>query len=143
MADDDLPPIYTHPTSRRKDPRDFSSKNNTKLSDKDEAAYQTWAKENGREKDVYDYDMRGAWKEGAGQAENGHLPDTYKKPNHPTFSDESKYHSEDVPGGKWSKKDGKDVYVPSKTNLKHYPAEELQGYFQRVEPDAALELPEE
>lgn len=34
----------------------------------------------------------------------GHYPDTYKRPNHPTFSDESIYASEQNPGGHWSER---------------------------------------
>lgn len=38
-----------------------------------------------------DYDLRGAFKAGLAPNEKGHWPDTYKKPNHPTFSTESIY----------------------------------------------------
>lgn len=143
----DLPPIYTHPTSGmgyEVDDRDYTDKNNTKLSAKDEAAYQKWAKDNKREKDTYDYDMRGAWKEGVEASENGHFPDTYKKPNHPTFSDESKYHgAEGNKGGKWVEKDGKRKFVAGPTNRKNWPKEELQGYFKDREPDIDLDYPDE
>lgn len=135
MADS---PLHDHPKSR-KDARDFTDSHNTKLSDEDEKAYQAWAKDNNREGDTYDYDMRGAWKEGASQSDNGHFPDTYKKPNHPTFSNESKYHGkEDAEGGTWSKKDGRDTFAPGKTNKKHWKSDELKDYFQKVEPDADL-----
>lgn len=135
--------LYDNPRSPKKDKRDFTDRFNTKLTDKEEAAYQKWAAENGRQNDAYDYDMRGAWKEGVDQSENGHFPDTYKKPNHPTFSDESKYSDKDNKGGKWSKKGDKDVFTPSDTNLKHYKADELRNYFQTVEPTADLALPDE
>ena len=38
-----------------------------------------------------DYDLRGAFADGTERDSIGHLPDTYKKPSHPTFSDESAY----------------------------------------------------
>lgn len=39
-----------------------------------------------------------AW---AKEPNKNHLPDTYKLPNHPTFSNESKYYKEGMPAGKW------------------------------------------
>lgn len=48
-----------------------------------------------------DYNMAAAKASGFGSNGNGHYPDTFKKPNHPTFSDESIYHLEATPGGKW------------------------------------------
>lgn len=90
-----------------------------------------------------DYDMRGAWKAGATKADNGHLPDTWKKPNHITFSNESMYHGvngnvggswQELPGGKWS-------FSPSTTNLKNTPLPQMQQYFQRYEPGNMLVLP--
>ena len=39
-----------------------------------------------------DYDLRGAFKSGLTKdIQSGHWPDTYKKPNHPTFSNQSIY----------------------------------------------------
>jgi hypothetical protein len=75
----------------------------TKLSKQDEEAYKRWfseAKEGGLihpEDNGYDYDFRGFWKDfiKTGRAETfnqeTHFPDLYKKPNHETFSVESKY----------------------------------------------------
>lgn len=48
-----------------------------------------------------DYNMAAAKASGFGSNGSGHYPDTFKKPNHPTFSDESIYHSEATPGGRW------------------------------------------
>lgn len=124
------------------DPYDFSNKYNTKLSPDDEAKYQKWAKDNGKEKDVYDYDMRGFWKDGNQFAENGHGADTYKKPNHPTFSDQSKYHGVNGAfGGTWTEKDGEVSFTPSVTNLRNMPSAELQKYFDKYEPGVKLNLP--
>lgn len=140
----DTSPLYDNPASPQAvDPRDMTGQFNTKLSDEDEAKYQQWAKQHKREKDTYDYDMRGAWKDGGEQSENGHYPDTYKKPNHPTFSDESRYHKGEYKGGKWSTKDGRDTFTPGETNLKNFTPDEMRGYFKQVEPDSDLVLPEE
>ena len=127
-------------------PVSYRDQYNTRLSPEDEAAYQAWAKKNGRENDVEDYDMRGAWLEAKQKGVSledgrGHFPDTYKKPNHPTFSDQSKYNGEGgAKGGAWSKtEDGRDVFTP---NRKLSPKEEqsLKEYFAKNEPNAVLNL---
>jgi hypothetical protein len=38
-----------------------------------------------------DYDLKGAYRAGVAPDAQGHMPDTFKKPNHPTFSVESQY----------------------------------------------------
>ena len=63
---------------------------NTDLGD-DEANFQNWKKQNAPDDSGVDYDLRGAYKDRMQRSSNGHLGDKYKKPNHPTFSDESKY----------------------------------------------------
>lgn len=74
----------------------------TTLSQADETAFTMWfsqMKQDGnivRDDNGDDYDYRGYWKnevEGKGATANAqsHFPDTYKKPNHPTFSIESQY----------------------------------------------------
>lgn len=116
---------------------DYTEKYNTKLSPQEEAAYQQWATENNRSKDDYDYDMRGAWKAGIASDPRGHFPDTYKKPNHPTFSDQSQYNGVDgYVGGHWSE-DGKE-YVPSHTNIEMYGQPGLERYFKEREPNTKL-----
>ena len=71
---------------------------NTKLTDEEELEYQQWyedMKSQGYilDGDVgYDYDFRGAFKAGYSPSEvGGHWVDTWKKPNHQTFSNESIY----------------------------------------------------
>lgn len=121
---------------------DFTDKYNTKLTDKEEVLFQQWAKANNRERDTYDYDLRGAWKElmsgTMSEADNGHLGDRYKKPNHPTFSNESIYNGVDgYVGGQWVQKpDGSYSFIVGKNNL--YPKEKLQKYFETVEPNTEL-----
>lgn len=123
---------------------DYSDKFNTELTPDEEAEFQAWAKENNRERDSYDYDIRGAWKElksgSMSEDERGHLGDKYKKPNHPTFSDQSVYNGKDgVAGGTWSEVDGKTVFTPGRM-LSKREAEHLSDYFKRVEPDVKLNL---
>ena len=129
------------------DSLDFSSKYNTKLSKKDEAKFLKWAEDNNKLNDVYDYDLRGAWKDmQSGKMtpdERGHLGDLYKKPNHPTFSDQSIYHGVDgYLGGSWADNgQGGYVYKASPTNLWH--PEDLQRYFTNYEPNAYLVFPQQ
>lgn len=124
------------------DPNDFSDRYNTKLSPAEEKEFKKWAKENNKTKDVYDYDLRGFWKDKQEFADNGHGSDKYKKPNHPTFSDQSQYHGkEGNVGGKWAEKNGKVSFTPSETNIRNMSAEELKYYFQKYEPGVELNLP--
>jgi hypothetical protein len=121
------------------DPRDLSEHFNTQLDPDREAAFQKWATENNRLRDMYDYDMRGAWSQGLTGDGRGHFPDTFKKPNHPTFSDQSQYHGRDgMLGGQWSQQDGRDHFLPGPANLHWQSLEELQDYFRRVEPNGVL-----
>lgn len=63
-----------------------------------------------------DYDLQSAFQElpfktmhdWQQNPEKNHLPDTYKLPNHPTFSTESKYYKPGMPAGYWKG----DTYVP-------------------------------
>lgn len=128
------------------DPRDLSNLYNTKLSPEEEVLYEAWAEKIGRQKDTYDYDLRGAWKAGAGQDPDGHMTDVYKKPNHPTFSTQSQYSGQDgMLGGQWIEQDGQlPAFVPSQSNLHWRSAQELQDYFNQVEKDRAiLQLPKQ
>jgi hypothetical protein len=92
------------------DDRDFDDDYNTKLSPDEEKGFQKWKQRMAPRDSGADYDLRGAYKSQAAQAKNGHWPDTYKKPNHPTFSNESRY-APYAPNkaGSWNK----DTYVPN------------------------------
>jgi len=132
------------------DPGDFSSRYNTALSPTDEARYQAWgqaqaAQNGGRNPaaDVYDYDMRGFWQSGQSFADNGHAGDAFKKPNHPTFSDQSRYHGVDGhQGGSWGGgKDGQPwTFAPGPSNMQMHDPGDLQRYFQKREPGNRLIL---
>lgn len=142
-----------------KDPEDganqdaeFRARYNTELRKEDEAKYQQWVADRSksdnrdRSKDEIDYDMRGAWKSGAATAENGHYPDTYKKPNHPTFSDQSQYHGAkddsgvEQRGGRWvaDEKGNPVAFEQSSTNAKHWPDWAIRDYLDKVEPGVKL-----
>lgn len=58
-----------------------------------------------------DYDLHGAFKAGLVPNPNGHWPDTFKKPNHPTFSVESIYAIgiDRTRAGRWKN----NKYIPS------------------------------
>jgi hypothetical protein len=106
-----------------------SSKYETKLSKDEESKFQNWLTKqhnlgnitdgdyrHSKEKGYgYNYDFRAAFKENMSSAINEvddkpHWGDIGKKPNHPTFSNESKYHNVDgYVGGSW---DGENYTPP-------------------------------
>lgn len=112
---------------------------NTMLSDKEEKKFQDWFKDMQdkgmiAETDTgFDYDFRGAFKDGYKPVKQSddkyHWTDKYKKPNHVTFSKESKY-AEGLwaqYAGSWSTdKNGNVKYTPS--NIQ-YPHAEQQLYY--------------
>lgn len=102
----------------------------TKLSKKEEKEFEAWlkkSKEDGtilEEDDGQDYDFRGFWKDKIKNASDKdedyssetHFLDTYKKPNHETFSVESKYAKGNLKkyAGTWNG----DTYIPPKEKYK-------------------------
>ena len=97
---------------------------NTELSEEEEKQFRLWILNTRRSygidllPDLNSYDLRGYWKSqdpgmDAFAQRKGHAPDTYKKPSHPTFSNESIYSSDKIPGGSWEYKDGKEIFHPS------------------------------
>lgn len=74
------------------------TKFNTPLSSTEEQKFQQWKNKYAPLDSGEDYDLRGAFKAGVTPAANGHWPDTWKKPNHPTFSNESQYAKFGKPG---------------------------------------------
>ena len=89
-----------------------------------------------------DYDYAGAHAAGVQQASNGHWPDTYKLPNHITFSTDSKYSKPGQEGGTWAQQNGKWHYAPSAFVLSQHSPDELKSYFARSEPNSVLDLPQ-
>jgi hypothetical protein len=123
---------------------------NTKLSPKDEAKFQSWAKDNGKNPDMesIDYDLRGMYADSAKFAGNGHGTDKFKKPNHPTFSDQSKYHNSSdgeggmYVGGKWGGEGDQFTYTPSKEMmLKTHNPDDMVDYIRKNEKTTNLILP--
>lgn len=90
----------------------------------------------------YDYDLRGYWEENRTFPKNGHLPDTYKKPNHITFSADSKYSNGNHVGGTWQQNNlGSWQFTPSTFNLSQYSPEQYIDYFNRFEQGNNVILP--
>ncbi len=110
----------------------------TKLTPDEESKFQKWKSVNAPNDSGEDYDLRGLYMSGGGTDERGHATDKFKKPNHPTFSTQSQYHTPQTPGGEWIDRDGKSFFVPSSTNLQNHPYPELQDYFKKYEPDTTL-----
>lgn len=75
----------------------------TPLRDDEQAGYNEWKNKNAPNDSGADYDLPGAFKDGLSPADNGHFSDKFKKPNHPTFSNESQYSRQhpELPSGSW------------------------------------------
>lgn len=83
----------------------------TPLTASEEAAFQEWKARYAPDDNGEDYDLRGAFKAGLKPGPDGHWADTYKKPNHSTFSTQSRYAAYDPDNaGTW---DEAGNYVPS------------------------------
>lgn len=83
----------------------------TKLTPAEEAEFIKWKEKHAPKDSGEDYDLRGAFRAGLKpDPSTGHWPDTYKKPNHPTFSDQSIY-AKDRPdlAGRWEG----ETYIPA------------------------------
>ncbi len=87
----------------------------TPLTPQEEAQFQIWKAQNAPRDSGADYDLRGAFKAGLSPAANGHWPDTYKKPNHPTFSNESIYATPDAPS--WRGPNGGNILVSNRGQI--------------------------
>lgn len=135
---------------------DQTANYNTPLSPQEEAVFQQWRAQlaaNPKTRNLAnmrDYDLRGAWKANAQAASNGHLPDTWKKPNHYTFSNESIYSGPYTPGGQWTQTgpgsrqnpEGQYQFQATPQNLKYRDANALSQYFQGYEPGNTVILPQ-
>ena len=128
---------------------DFGKNFNTALNAENEKKYRAWltrqAATRGRDFDLTsrDYDLRGYWLNGGWKdTGTGHMPDTYKKPNHPTFSEESVYHGTPAPGGRiWAGgRWGRGTFVPSREMFANgtHTMDQMKRYFAAYEPDTIL-----
>lgn len=112
LGSESLEPVFLGKKINKEDPEKYE----TELSEAakgygSEEDFQKWKKEYAPNDSGEDYDLRGAFMHNVKpDPATGHWPDTYKKPNHPTFSDQSIY-AKDRPdlAGTW---DG-DRYIPS------------------------------
>lgn len=104
----------------------FRDEYNTLLKPAEERRFNRWvtkeSKRQGRDilMDMGAYDVRGFWKSGDHKRmdQDNHGSDAWKKPNHPTFSNQSRYHGTDGwYGGNWTEDAG---YQPSKQTLQLY-----------------------
>jgi hypothetical protein len=129
----------------------YVSNFNTGLTKQEFNEFLNWAKQRygSKERILYEmgaYDLQGAWKaikkgEIDFDPQTGHLPDTYKKPNHITFSNESRYSDDkDFIGGQWRKEKGKWKFKPSPLTIKLYGKDYLREYFSEYEKDADLDI---
>lgn len=126
-------------SARAADPVDMTMSYNTPLAPHEEQAFQEWVFRNNRARDLYDYDLRGFFRSGEAFAKNGHGSDRWKKPNHPTFSNESVYSGPDTQGGQWVQSPGgKWLFVATPQNLKFRNRKELGDYFRDAEPGNGL-----
>src|SRR5258705_8910747 len=126
--------------TKDEDPLNYTGNYNTSLSPTEQADYDTKFSKG----DSYDYDMQGWYKANpdvSPNAEGVHYPDTFKKPNHPTFSDQSQYATDEFQPGSWGNENGKDTFTPGGTNLMLHGSEKLQQYFQKTEPNVDLRMP--
>ena len=81
---------------------------------------------------LYDFDVQGFWLSGEWRTRdfNSLYNDRWKKPNHPTFSNESRYHGADeYYGGQWGSQDEKSTFSPSRTNINFHGENGLYRYF--------------
>jgi len=127
----------------------FSGKFNTELSPEEEAEFTRWLESVSLKKqrnvglDLETYDLRGLWKDGGesldGFSMGGHAPDTYKKPNHPTFSKESIYSTGQYEGGDWL---SDTEFAPSMKMLKTtHPLLKLHDYLRKHGEGVRIVLP--
>ena len=129
---------------------DFSGQFNTPIPPELMPDYLRWVQEESRRKgydirkDIRSYDVQGLFmalhsgEKGLQNDKTGHSTDRFKKPNYPTFSNESIYAKGGFEGGKWGDKE----FTPGSTNLQYYDPNDLFMYFRDREPDYKLNLPE-
>lgn len=87
---------------------------NTTLTPEEEQAFTQWKQQYAPNDSGEDYDLRGAFQAGLQpDPQTGHWPDTFKKPNHPTFSNQSRYavDSDAAKAGTWNG----NTFVPPQT----------------------------
>lgn len=111
----------------------------TQLTAEQEAAYQRWRATLPQNlQNEQDYDLRGAFLASAQADGRAHMTDTFKKPNHITFSEGSQYSTPQQPGGRWVDT-GRNALAPewtfwaSPVNAQNHSMNALADYFGRYE----------
>ena len=114
-------------------------------------AYSAWARRRGDDpvESAFDYDMQGAFLREAAMTldervaeavdPRGHGSDTFKKPNHSSFSAESVYASPLHPGGEWKLSwNGQGYSMPRPDMPNFMPPRETAEYMWNYEPGEVL-----
>lgn len=115
----------------------------TALTTEQEAAYQQWRSRlpDNLQGDA-DYDLRGAFLANASAESNGHLTDEFKKPNHMTFSDGSRYSAPQQQGGRWVEDgNGGWGFWASPFNVEQHGMTGISEYFRNQEPGSTVIFP--
>jgi hypothetical protein len=121
---------------------DYTGLYNTQLTPQQQVMYEQWrAKLTPDLQNARDYDLQGAYLAGVHPSANEHLPDKFKKPNHPTFSNQSIYSTPrfGTQGGQWKQIPGgtqgqqRWEFIPGPTNAQIWPQAALQQYMQANE----------
>jgi hypothetical protein len=130
------------------DPLDATGAYNTPLTPEQRPGFVRWMAELSRVKrypawlDLADYDLRGAYLAQLARDSRGHMGDEFKKPNHPTFSDQSIYSTPEAQGGQWlAHWPGRWDFQAAPANFRYRSPTELGRYFQQQEPNSRLFLP--
>lgn len=93
----------------------MGDKYDTPLTPDEETSFSAWKAQHAPKDSGQDYDLRGAFKKGLKpDPKSGHWSDEFKKPNHPTFSNQSRYSTKENPGGRW---EGEKFIPPSRPGL--------------------------
>jgi hypothetical protein len=133
---------------------DFTSSFNSKMNEQEGSDFKMWLmdefKDTGKDwkKDMADYDVQGFFKAGE-TLRGGHGTDKYKKPSHPTFSNESIYSGSRTPdgkgqyiGGQWGREGDRDTYTPHQSMFDNgtHNKDIMQKYFDAEEEGNRLIL---
>lgn len=125
---------------------DMTAFYNTPLNPSEKKEFNEWlgtqSKVSGRNvaNDLFDYDLQGAWQANKDISMTSQAPEKFKKPNHPTFSTDSKYSNPmGFQGGQWFFDDNKWHFEPSRHNLMfHGGMDNISNYFKEADPDVEL-----
>lgn len=127
---------------------DFTNRYNTELPPELENQYKQWIQTLPEsQRSTRDYDLRGYFLAGINnedgiqlynRGDEQHFIDRFKKPNHPTFSNESKYSGQNgFIGGQWEKlPNGRWSFSPHHSHMTS--KEQLADYIRTHEPNTTL-----